>query len=166
MRLVSCAASKKVPNIDTKLHARLRIPTHSSHNVIIQSTPDHLLLLRIPRFLISINMPNHVIRQPINTIPGPLRHLCEALRLGLVLERIAWEVDPRPMDIRFEDDVDAADAVERYHLVRVFVPVPHFGHVFAVRVVFFVAFGKDHVFGEGGGEFETFGGFLPGVVVD
>jgi len=70
------------------------------------------------------------------------------------------------MHIGFENDVDAADAVERYPLVLVFFPVPHFGHVFAVRVVLFVAFSKDHVFGEARGEFETFRGFLPGIVVD
>ena len=126
-------------------------------------TPAHLCISWLFQ---RIDMPDDIIRQSINPIPCPLRHLGKALGLSLVLERIAREIDPRSMHIRFENNVDTADAVKRYPLILIFFPVSHFGHVFAVRVVLFVAFSKDHVFGKGGGEFETFWGFLPGIVVD
>ena len=69
--------------------------------------------------------------------------------------------------------------------VRVGVAVAHLGHVLAVRGVLFIAykdeltnrnsgegdeesdtFCKDYIFVEGGSEFETFGRFLPGIVID
>jgi hypothetical protein len=42
------------------------------------------------------------------------------------------------VDVCFDDDVDAADAVERDLVVLVFAPVAHFTHVFAVCCEFFV----------------------------
>jgi hypothetical protein len=113
--------------------------------------------LSIPRLLISINMPDHIIRQPINAIPSSLRHLSKALGLGLILKRIAREINSRTMHICFYDDVHAADAC---------APVAELGHVAPVGGVLLVAFCEDDVFGEGGGEVQAFGGFLPGVVVD
>jgi hypothetical protein len=111
-------------------------------------------------------MPDHIIRQPINAIPGPLRHLSKALRLGLILKRIAREINSRTMHICFYDDVHAADAVEGHFVVFVCAPVAELGHVAPVGGVLLVAFCEDDVFGEGGGEVQAFGGFLPGVVVD
>lgn len=70
------------------------------------------------------------------------------------------------MYVRLDDDVDAANAVEGYHFVFVFAPVAHLGHVFSVGCVLLVAFCENDVFGEGGGQFEGFGGFLPRVVVE
>jgi hypothetical protein len=120
----------------------------------------------IPRPLLGIHMPDHIIRQPIHAIPCTLRHLCKTLRLGLILKRIRGEIDAGAMHIRLNEDIDAADAVERHLLVLVGVPVAHDGHVLAVRGELLVAFCEDDGFGERGGECEALGGFLPGVVVD
>lgn len=96
-------------------------------------------ILRIARLLVSVDMPDDVIRQTVDAVPGPLCHLGEALRLGLVLECVGGEVDAGAVDVGFDDDVDAADAVEGDFFVRVVVSVTHFGHVDAVGFVFFVA---------------------------
>ena len=115
-------------------------------------------------------MPDNIVRQPVNAVPRPLRHFRKALRLSLVLERVAREIDPTPMHIGFHDDVDATDAIERDFDVFVFPPVALEGHVVSQFEGFevLVAFGKDEifVFFEGGNDLEGFGGFLPGVVVN
>jgi hypothetical protein len=84
-------------------------------------------------------MPNDIIRQTINPIPRALSHLGEALGLGLVFKRVAGEINARAVDVCFDDDVDAADAVEWNALVFVVAPVAHLRHVFAVCGVLFVA---------------------------
>jgi hypothetical protein len=42
--------------------------------------------------LVLIDVPHDVIGQPVHAVAGAPRHLGEALRLGLVFERVAWEV--------------------------------------------------------------------------
>jgi hypothetical protein len=111
-------------------------------------------------------MPDHIIWQPINAIPRPLRHLRKAFRLRLILKRIAREINATAMYVCFDDDVHAANAVERYLLVFVCAPVAELSHVASVGGVLLVAFCKDDVVRKGGSELEAFGGFLPGVVVD
>jgi hypothetical protein len=96
-------------------------------------------LLRIARFLVSINVPDDIIGQAINTITSALGHLGKAFSLGLILKGVAREVDAGTVDIGFDDYIDAANAVEGYFNVFVFEAVTHCGHVFAVGFVFFVA---------------------------
>lgn len=71
-----------------------------------------------------------------------------------------------PMHIRFDNDINTSNTVELDLLVLVCAPVAHSCHVCAAGFVFFVAFGEDDVFVEGGCELETALGFDPGVVVD
>jgi hypothetical protein len=120
----------------------------------------------IPLGLFGIDMPDHIVRQAIHAVSSALRHLRETLGFSLVLEGVAREVDAGAVHVGFDDDVDAADAVEGDFFVFVGSPVAHEGHVFAVGGELLVAFCEDDGFGKGGGEGETFGGFLPGVVVD
>ena len=47
----------------------------------------------IARLLLGVDVPDDVVRQSHDLVPGSLGHLGEALRLGLVLEGIAGEVD-------------------------------------------------------------------------
>lgn len=47
----------------------------------------------VSRLLLSIDMPDDVIRQTDNSVTGTLGHLSKSFRLGLVLEGVAWEVD-------------------------------------------------------------------------
>ncbi len=92
-------------------------------------------------------MPNDIIRQPNHPKPGPLRHGREPLRIGLVLERVAGEIDAGAVDVRLDEDVDAADAVEGDFGVEVLLPlvgggVGHPVEGGAVGAVFFVAWGE------------------------
>jgi hypothetical protein len=48
---------------------------------------------QIPRLLFRIDMPDHIVRQSNNLISSPLCHLGESLRLRLVFERVAREID-------------------------------------------------------------------------
>ena len=84
-------------------------------------------------------MPHDIIRQPDDLVPGALRHLREALGFGLVFKGVAGEVDAGAMHVGFDEDVDAADAVELDFFVFVLTPVAHACHVGAVGAVFFVA---------------------------
>lgn len=65
------------------------------------------------------------------------------------------------MDVCFDDDVDAADAVEGDFFVLVAAPVTHEGHVFAIGGELLVAFSEDDVLRQRCGEGKAFGGFLP-----
>jgi hypothetical protein len=85
-------------------------------------------------------MPNNIIRQPINPIPSPLGHFRKPFSFCLVFERVSGEVYTAAVDVCFDENVDAADAVEWDFDVFVFAPVSHFCHVGAAGVVFFVAF--------------------------
>lgn len=49
--------------------------------------------LCIPRLLVRIDMPHHVIRQSEDAVAGALGHFREAFCFGLVLEGVAGEVD-------------------------------------------------------------------------
>jgi len=64
------------------------------------------------------------------------------------------------VDVRFDDDVDAADAVEGYLLGLVGAPVAHARHVRAAGVVFLVAWAEKErlslVDFEGGGSNSRF----------
>lgn len=89
-------------------------------------------------------MPHHIIRQAPHPIAGSLRHGRETLGIGLVFKGIAREIDAGAMDVGFDEDIDAADAVERDFAVEVFeaflaVVVGHPVEVGAVGAVFFVA---------------------------
>lgn len=97
------------------------------------------LHLRISRLLIRIDMPHNVIRQPVNTVSSSFSHLREALSLCLVFKRIGREIDAAAVDISFDEDVDAANAVQGDLDVLVLAPVAHFGHVGAAGVVLFIA---------------------------
>lgn len=88
-------------------------------------------------------MPHHIIRQPIHSISGPLRHLGKALCLRLILKWVAREVDAGAVNICFDDDVHAANAIEGDLLVLVAPPVAHEGHVFAIRWELLVSLGED-----------------------
>jgi hypothetical protein len=102
-------------------------------------------------------MPHHIVWQSIHSISGPLCHLGKALRLRLILKRVAREVDARAVNICFDNDVHAADAIEGDLLVLVPPPVAHEGHVFAICWELLVAFGKDDSLRERGGEGKAFG---------
>lgn len=84
-------------------------------------------------------MPHDIIRQAIHAIPGTLCHFRETLGFSLVFEGVGGEVDAGAVDVCFDNDVDAADAIEGDFLMRVGVAVAHGGHVDAVCFVFFVA---------------------------
>lgn len=111
-------------------------------------------------------MPDDVIWQAKHAVSCALCHFREAFGLGLVLECVAGEVDAGAMDVCFDDDVDAADAVEGNFFVLVGAPVAHLGHVAAVGGELLVAFCEDDVFPDGGSEFETLRRLLPRVVVN
>jgi len=49
---------------------------------------------QIARFLVRVNMPDHIVRQPDDLIARPFSHLRESFRFRLVFECIAREVDP------------------------------------------------------------------------
>ena len=49
--------------------------------------------LSITRLLIRVDMPDDVIGEAIDAVAGALGHFREALRLGLVFEGVAGEVD-------------------------------------------------------------------------
>ena len=85
------------------------LPLHS-----LPPTPN-----QIPLLLLRIHMPNNIIRQPPNPIPRSLRHSRKALRIGLILERVGGEIDAGAVDVGFDEDVDAADAVEGDEFVKV-----------------------------------------------
>jgi hypothetical protein len=97
--------------------------------------------------LFGIDMPDDIVWQTIDTVSSTFGHLREAFGLGLILEWIAGEVDARAVYVCFDNDVDAADAVERNFFVLVGVPVAHEGHVFAVGGELLVAFCEDDVLG-------------------
>lgn len=70
------------------------------------------------------------------------------------------------MNVRFDNDVDTANAVKWYLFVLVISPIAHLCHVFTTSLVLFVTLRKDDVFIETVGEFETLCGFLPRIVVN
>ena len=84
-------------------------------------------------------MPDDIVGQPVDAVAGALCHFGKTLRLGLVLKRVAGEVDAGAVNVCFDNDVDAADAVEGNLDVLVGEAVAHLGHVVAVRLVLFVA---------------------------
>jgi len=86
-------------------------------------------------------MPNDIIRQPHNLIPSTPRHLSEALGLSLILKGVARKIDAGAVDVGFDHNVDAADAVEGELGVFVGVAVAEAGEVGAVGGVLFVACG-------------------------
>lgn len=92
-------------------------------------------------------MPDNIIRQAIDIIPRSFRHLGESLCLSLIFKGVAREVDTGAMDVGFDEDVDAADAIEGHFDIFVAVAVAEDGHVFAFSGVLFVAFCKNGVFG-------------------
>ncbi len=153
------------------VHSSLPLPksnkiVHHHHTLPLIPSPIPPTHSRIPGLLIRINMPNDIVRQTIHTITGSLGHLGKSLRFRLIFKRVARKIDTGAMHVCFYEDIHAADAVEGHLFVLVGPPVAEEGHVPPVCGEFFVAFCEDDVFGEGGGEFEAFGGFLPGVVVD
>lgn len=89
-------------------------------------------------------MPNDIIREPPNPIPGSLGHSREPLGIGLVFESVGWKIDPGAMDGGFDEGGDAADGVEGEFSVEVleavaFGGVRGPGEVGAVGAVLFVA---------------------------
>lgn len=54
-------------------------------------------VLEIAALLLRVNMPHNVIGQAVYAVTGAFGHLGEALRLRLVLEGVAWEVDTWPV---------------------------------------------------------------------
>jgi len=86
-------------------------------------------------------MPDNVVGQSIYAVACSLGHLGKAFCLGLVFEGVAREVYAGAVDVCFNDDVYAADAVEGYFFVFVGAPVAHCGHVLAVRGVLLVTCG-------------------------
>jgi hypothetical protein len=95
--------------------------------------------LSIAGLLVGIDMPDDIVGQPVDAVARALCHFGEPLRLGLVLKSVAGEIDAGAVDVGFDDDVDAADAVEGYLDVFVGEAVAHCGHVLAFRLVLFVA---------------------------
>lgn len=81
--------------------------------------------LQIPLLLLRINMPHDIIRQSHDTIARAIRHGRETLGISLVLESVAREIDAGSVHIGFDQDVDAADAVEVDFLFGILVPVAH-----------------------------------------
>lgn len=118
--------------------------------------------LCVARFLVRVDMPDDVVRETNDFVSGSLGHLCETLRLGLVLEGVGGEVDTcgyksalashereigsllpqhtRPVNISLHKDVDTTDAIKLNLLVLVISPVAHFGHVLPSSVVLVVSF--------------------------
>lgn len=52
-----------------------------------------LAVSQVAGLLVGVNMPDHVVGQSNDLIPGALGHLGESLGLGLVLEGVCGEVD-------------------------------------------------------------------------
>jgi len=48
---------------------------------------------RVPGLLFRVNVPDDVIGEAVDAVPGALGHFREALGFGLVFEGVAWEVD-------------------------------------------------------------------------
>ena len=55
--------------------------------------PKKGLLLCITRLLLRVNVPDDVIRQPVDAVAGPLGHFRKPFGLGLILKGVAGEVD-------------------------------------------------------------------------
>jgi hypothetical protein len=72
----------------------------------------------------------------------------------------------RSVDISFDKDIDATNAVQFNLLVFVISPIAHPGHVCSTGIVFLVAFGKDCVFIKTVRQFSAFVRFDPGIVVE
>jgi hypothetical protein len=98
--------------------------------------------------LFSVLMPHDIVWQAIYTISCPLGHFRESLCFGLVLKRVARKVDARTVDVCFDNDVDATDAVQGNLFILVAAPVAHQGHVFAIGGELLVTFCEDGVLGE------------------
>lgn len=54
---------------------------------------SNVLLLRIARLLLRVNMPYNIVWKTIDAVSGALGHFRKALGFGLVLEGVAGEVD-------------------------------------------------------------------------
>ena len=83
----------------------------------------------VPRLLFSIDMPDNVVRQAIDAVTSALSHFGKALCFGLVFKGVAGEVDAGAVHVCFDEDVDAADAIEGHLLVLVCTFVAEFSHV-------------------------------------
>lgn len=138
------------------------------------------LCLSITRFLLSVNVPHNIIRQTVHAVTSSLGHFREALRLGLVLEGVAGEVDTfdplalqfmtqqscnstltTPVNIGLDQNIHTTDTVKRNFLVLVLTPIAHFGHISAIGIVLFVSLGEHDVFVETRGQLKSFWAFLP-----
>lgn len=49
--------------------------------------------LAVAGLLLRVNVPDHVVWQSVDLVSRALRHLCESLRLGLVLKGVGREID-------------------------------------------------------------------------
>lgn len=96
--------------------------------------------LRVPWFLVRVDVPDDVVGQTVDAVACALCHFGEPFRLGLVLKGVAGEIDARAMNIGFDEDVDAADAIEGDLDILIVTPVAHAGHVGTFRFVLMVAY--------------------------
>jgi hypothetical protein len=87
-------------------------------------------------------MPDNIVWESVDTIARSFRHLGESFGFCLVFKGVAGKVDTGTMNVRLDDDVYTADAVEGYFLVFIFAPVAHFSHVAALSRVLLVAWTK------------------------
>ena len=97
--------------------------------------------LRVTRLLLRIYVPDDIVGQTIDAVSRAFGHLSEPLGLGLVLEGVARKIDAGAVNICFDHDVDAADAIELDLSVFVLPPVAHERHPISVCFVFLVACG-------------------------
>jgi len=96
--------------------------------------------LHVAALLLGVDMPHNIVWQAVDTISSSLGHLGEPFGLCLVLKCVAWEVDARSVDIGFDENVDAADAVKLDLLVLVVAPIAHASHVGSSSIVLLVTF--------------------------
>ena len=93
--------------------------------------------------LLSIDMPDNIIREPEDLVAGPFGHLCKTLCLELMFKRITREIDSASVHVRFNHDTDATNSVKRNRFARVFAGGSHVRHMQAVGYDIFVAWKKE-----------------------
>jgi hypothetical protein len=135
--------------------------------------------LEVTGLLIRVDMPHDVVRQTDDLVASTLRHLCEAFGFGLVLKRVAREVDAcghasvalvvsigwggstGTVNIRFDENIDTTNTIELDLLIWVLVAVSHQSHVLALGVVLCIALGENSVLGKAGRKLQSLWRLLP-----
>jgi hypothetical protein len=84
-------------------------------------------------------MPDHIVRQPKDLISSPFGHLRKALGFGLVLERVAREVDAGSVDICLDKNINAANTIQLDFFIFVVSPISKLDKIFSACIILLVA---------------------------